>query len=221
MSCPSCDKPYAGAGGADDRKAVILPCICRICKGCARTAEAGAQQQQQTKTGKGKGKGKEPMEYIPTPCINCKTLSTTPVNELLLDMVVMRAASGGAAEQSVPPCDVCEGEATKFCAQCAKTPFLCDGCHKTAHQHAKKQGHTWVPVKEHLASAPAHTAGGGGSAGAGAAPRCRIHADKILEFASLVICLSVRRAVFFTTTDTHLSRLHKLLESNARPLKLL
>ena len=108
MSCQCCNKPYEGAGGKDARQAVIFPCICRLCKGCASEEEAKVQQQQQQKEqpkkkGKGKGKGKAKKEeeektYTPTPCINCAKLCDTPVAELLLDTVMMRKvdAGGGA-----------------------------------------------------------------------------------------------------------------------------
>ena len=49
VSCPSCEKKYAGVvGGEDDggRLPVILPCLCVFCKACALAEEAKAQQQE-------------------------------------------------------------------------------------------------------------------------------------------------------------------------------
>ena len=40
-------------------KPVILPCLCRICKGCALAEEAKAQQQQPAAGGGKKGKGRK------------------------------------------------------------------------------------------------------------------------------------------------------------------
>ena len=45
-TCPSCSRTYAGVGGEDALLPVILACLCVICKGCALTEEAKAQQQQ-------------------------------------------------------------------------------------------------------------------------------------------------------------------------------
>ena len=58
LNCQCCNKPYEGAGGKDARQAVIFPCICRLCKGCASEEEAKVQQREQPKI-KEKGKGKE------------------------------------------------------------------------------------------------------------------------------------------------------------------
>ena len=121
LNCQCCNKPYEGAGGKDARQAVIFPCICRLCKGCAREEEAKVQQQQKEQSekklkGKGKGKAKKEKEkkYTPTPCINCKRLCDTPVAELLLDTVMMRKVADGAAA-AVPLCDNCEeAKATKY-----------------------------------------------------------------------------------------------------------
>lgn len=57
-SCPSCSKKYAGFGGEDALKPVILPCLCRFCKGCALAEEAKAQQQQPAAGGGKMGNGK-------------------------------------------------------------------------------------------------------------------------------------------------------------------
>ena len=176
MSCQCCNKPFTGAGGKDARKPAILPCICRLCKGCVSEEEAKVQQQQKEQPkkmikgkGKGKAKNEEEKKYTPTPCINCKKLCNTPVAELLLDTVLMRKVNGGGgpAAAAVPLCDHCEEDAaTKFCKDCLKCKFSCDGCFTTSHKSAKKQGHSTVLIHEHLASAPAHAAGGGSAAAA-------------------------------------------------------
>ena len=49
-SCPSCSKKYAGVGGEDALLPIILACLCVICKGCALSEEAKAQQQQPAAT---------------------------------------------------------------------------------------------------------------------------------------------------------------------------
>eukprot|EP00729_Bicosta_minor_P010909 gene10909-biopygen2342 len=97
--------------------------------------------------------------------MSCSKHCAVPVNELKLDVAAMKEVDGGGGgkqQQTVPLCDFCEGEqATKFCGDCKKAQLLCDRCHKTAHQHAKKQGHASIPIQEHLASTPSHGAGGG------------------------------------------------------------
>ena len=115
LTCPCCGKPYTGVGGADDRHAVIFPCICRFCKGCASEEEAKVQQQKEQpesggkkRKGKGKAKKEAEVEYTPTPCIGCKKPCDTPVAELLLDAVLMRQVTeGGPAAAAAVPCDVC------------------------------------------------------------------------------------------------------------------
>ena len=158
-----------------------MPCICRLCKGCAKGEEAKAQQPQPTAaSGKGKGKEKKEKEkeeaaYTPTPCANCKMLSDVPVHKLLLDVGMMKQIVGEPAV-APPMCDNCDEElATKFCSNCkVNHQLLCNGCYASSHKSAKNQGHTPIPVHEHLASAPAHAAGGG----APPPPKCRIHADE-------------------------------------------
>eukprot|EP00729_Bicosta_minor_P025596 gene25596-biopygen11587 len=172
-TCPSCSKKYAGFGGEVARKPVVLTCLCVFCKGCALQEEVKAQQQQQPAAdsgggGKEKKGGEEKAEYIPTPCMSCSKHCAVPVNELKLDVAAMKevdGAGGGKQQQTVPLCDICEGEqATKFCGDCKKTQLLCDSCHKTAHQHAKKQGHASIPIQEHLDSTTSDGAGGGAAA---------------------------------------------------------
>eukprot|EP00729_Bicosta_minor_P016939 gene16939-biopygen26211 len=177
-TCPSCRKKYAGVGGDDARKPVVFTCLCVFCKGCALQEEAKAQQQQQPGGGGGKKK-KEKAEYIPTPCMRCSRHCAVPVNELKLDVAAMKevdGAGGGKQQQMVPLCDFCESEqVTKFCGDCIKTQLLCDSCHTTAHQHAKKQGHTSTPIQQHMSSAPAYTAGGGAAAAAVMSKMCDVH----------------------------------------------
>eukprot|EP00729_Bicosta_minor_P012812 gene12812-biopygen13197 len=169
-TCPSCSKKYAGFGGEVARKPVVLTCLCVFCKGCALQEEAKAQQPQQPGGGGGKEKKgmEEKAEYIPTPCMSCSKHCAVPVNELKLDVAAMKevdGAGGGKQQQMVPLCDICEGEqATKFCGDCKKTQLLCDSCHKTAHLHAKKQGHASIPIQEHLDSTTSDGAGGGAAA---------------------------------------------------------
>ena len=66
----------------------------------------------------------------------------------------------------------------KYCKDCLKNKLFCDHCFAASHR--KKQGHTTVPIQEHLASALAHAAGGEVSAGA-PTPMCRIHIDHLLQ----------------------------------------
>ena len=52
VSCPSCEKKYAGVVGDENdgggsRLPVILPCLCVFCKACALAEEAKAQQQEE------------------------------------------------------------------------------------------------------------------------------------------------------------------------------
>eukprot|EP00729_Bicosta_minor_P006250 gene6250-biopygen28936 len=191
-TCPSCSKKYAGVGGADARKPVVLTCLCVFCKGCALQEEVKAQQQQPESGGGGKkGKGKkkkkkgeeEKVEYIPTPCMSCGKHCKVPVNELKLDMATMKEADSGAGvkhEHEVPLCAMCaEEKATKFCGDCASiNRFTCDGCHAMMHTFAKKKCHTSIPIQEYLASLPASIAGAAGSA---PPPMCRIHTDQPLQ----------------------------------------
>eukprot|EP00729_Bicosta_minor_P032634 gene32634-biopygen5720 len=196
-TCPSCSKKYACIGGEEARKPVVLTCLCVFCKACALQEEAKAQQQQPAASGGGgkKGKGKKKKkkgeekkaEYIPTPCMSCGKHCTVPVNELKLDVATMKEAdSGGGREQQLeaPLCAMCAGElATKFCSDCAiNIQFSCDGCHAIMHKSAKKQGHTSIPIQEHLAAAPARAAGGGsGAAGSAPPPMCQVHTDEALK----------------------------------------
>eukprot|EP00729_Bicosta_minor_P005573 gene5573-biopygen18819 len=201
-TCPSCCKKYAGFGGEDARKPVVLTCLCVFCKGCALQEEAKAQQQQPPaatggggKTGKGKKKKKkgEKEEYIPTPCMSCSKHCKVPVNELKSDVAaVKRVASGGPQDhKELPLCAICASEqATRFCGDCA-TPmqFACDSCHATMHQAAKKKGHASLPIQEHLNTA---SAGGAASSAATMPPMCQIHADQPLqvycETCNILIC---------------------------------
>ena len=128
---------------------------------------------------KGDVNGQKKQEHTPTACMNCKRLNKTPVKDLQLDIALMkRVDAGHAAARGVPLCE--EEKATMYCAQCTKTKFLCDGCHASSHKSAKKQGHTPIPIQEHLASGPANAAGGG-SDGAPPPPMCRIHTDEALK----------------------------------------
>ena len=142
-SCPSCSKKYAGFGGEDVLHPVIMPCLCRFCKGCALVEEAKAQQHQLAVGGgkKGKGKGKAEAEHTPTPCMICARLCKTPVAHLLLDTVLMKRVDCGHAAVSVPLCDMCEEKkATKYCSDCTGNRFSCDSCFVLTHKFAKKQG---------------------------------------------------------------------------------
>eukprot|EP00729_Bicosta_minor_P001063 gene1063-biopygen18714 len=191
-TCPSCSKKYAGFGGDDARKPVVFTCLCVFCKGCALQEEAKAQQQHQpaaASSGRKKGEkkkkkevGKEKAEFTPTPCMSCSKPCTLPVSKLKLDVAAMQevGSNGGMQQREAPLCDACEDEqATKHCGECGKNKFFCDSCNSFLHKAAKKQGHTATPIQEYLASAAAHTAGGG--AASGPAPMCRIHADHPLQ----------------------------------------
>eukprot|EP00729_Bicosta_minor_P027796 gene27796-biopygen9695 len=182
-TCPSCCKKYAGVGGEDARKPVVLTCLCRFCKGCALQEEAKAQQQQPPpasggggKKGKGKKKKEEKAEYKPTPCMSCSKHCKVPVNELKLDVVAMKGADGSTEHEKneVPLCAMCAtAQATTFCCNCATAmQFACDSCHATMHQAAKKKGHTSIPIQEHLASASPAV---GGGAAAGMTKMCSVH----------------------------------------------
>eukprot|EP00729_Bicosta_minor_P003884 gene3884-biopygen17819 len=208
VSCPSCEKKYAGAVGGDGdggRLPVILPCLCVFCKACALAEEAKAQQQEENEEkGGGRKKKKRKVEikkkeYTPTPCMKCQKPSTVPVAELKLDAALMQqiASSGGgggggggsAKRKKAPQCDVCEEEdATKYCNGCSKNKLFCDSCFAHAHRSAKKKSHHAIPIEEHLASGPAaHAAGGscgGGGSGAAKEPpatMCSIHPDEALK----------------------------------------
>eukprot|EP00729_Bicosta_minor_P032914 gene32914-biopygen28634 len=169
-TCPSCCKKYAGFGGDDARKPVVLSCLCSFCKECALQEEAKAQQQQPAaaasggggKKGKGKKKKKkkkgEKEEYRPTPCMSCSKPCNIPVDELKLDVAAMNAANGASAQPTeAPTCDNCEEEqATKFCGDCKvyQQQMMCDACHAFLHKAAKKHGHAPIPIQEYLASPP-------------------------------------------------------------------
>ena len=190
--CPSCSKKYAGFGGEDALKPVILPCLCRFCKGCALVEEDKAQQQPPAASGGKNGIGKAKEEQTPTPCMICKRLCKTPVDHLLLDAVLMKRVDSGhaAAAPAAPLCDMCEeDEATKYCNDCMKNKLFCDACFTTSHR--KKQGHTLIPIEEHLASGSAHAAGGG-SAAAASQVMCNTHPDEILkhfcETCNVLVC---------------------------------
>ena len=61
VSCPSCEKKYAGVVGGDgdgSRLPVILPCLCVFCKACALAEEAKAQQREE-KEAEEKGGGRQ------------------------------------------------------------------------------------------------------------------------------------------------------------------
>lgn len=63
-------------------------------------------------------KGKKAEEYMPTTCMNCKRLNTTPVKYLLLDVALMKRVGGGKVmvKKEVPLCGIREEEqATKYC----------------------------------------------------------------------------------------------------------
>eukprot|EP00729_Bicosta_minor_P006287 gene6287-biopygen22854 len=180
-TCPSCSKKYAGVGGEDAKKPVILTCLCRFCKGCALQEEAKAQQQQPAPAnGGGKGKEKkkkgEKEEYRPTPCMSCSKNCTVPVNELKLDVAAMKVVDGGGGKQQhkVPTCGICEDEhATQFCKDCHSVQqMLCDGCYMSSHKSTKKKGHTSIPIQEHLASASPAV---GSGAAAGMTKMCSVH----------------------------------------------
>eukprot|EP00729_Bicosta_minor_P000618 gene618-biopygen24779 len=204
VSCPSCEKKYAGVVGGDGDGGglpVILPCLCVFCKACALAEEAKAQRQEEKaveEKGGGRKKKKRKVEikkkeYTPTPCMKCQKPSSVPVADLKLDAALMRqiASSGGggggsAKRKKAPQCDVCEEEdATKYCNGCSKNRLFCDSCFASAHRSAKKKSHHAIPIEEHLASGPAaHAAGGGGGGGAAKEPpatMCSIHPDEALK----------------------------------------
>ena len=182
-ACPSCNEPYAAEGGrehTDAKLPVVLPCLCTCCKGCALAAEAEAQQaaagtkqtqtQKQKQTQKRKLKQARQAAYAPTPCYNCKALSVTPVAELLVDVARMKEIRVSAAQQQrAPLCDACEGDqATRHCADCPHTPFVCESCCVFLHRSAQKEGHTVITVQQHFGASAGGGAGGGAGAGAGA-----------------------------------------------------
>eukprot|EP00729_Bicosta_minor_P014311 gene14311-biopygen31132 len=198
VSCPSCEKKYAGVGGGvdDKRLPVILPCLCVFCKECALAEEAKAQQQVESEGQEHEVQQKR-KEYTPTPCMKCQKPSAVPVADLKLDAVLMRqiASSDGGDDGSsklkkAPQCDVCEEEdATKFCGDCTKIKLFCNGCFAAAHKPAKKRGHSAIPIEDHIAATPAaHTTGGRAAAAAAAGggaeqpTMCHIHTDEALKF---------------------------------------
>eukprot|EP00729_Bicosta_minor_P014620 gene14620-biopygen24145 len=207
VSCPSCEKKYAGVVGDENdggRLPVILPCLCVFCKACALAEEAKAQQQEEKaveEKGGGRKKKKRKVEikkkeYTPTPCMKCQKPSSVPVADLKLDAALMRqiasnsgggGGGGGSAKRKMAPqCDVCEGgDATKYCNGCSKNKLFCDGCFAYAHRSAKKKCHHAIAIEEHHASRPAaHAAGGGGGGGAAKeapATMCSIHPDEALK----------------------------------------
>ena len=77
---------------------------------------------------------------------------------------------GGGISIASTPCDVCEDEATKYCEQCTKTPFLCDGCDTSAHKSAKKKSHLSIPIEDHHARAGADAGDGADNSTPAAAP---------------------------------------------------
>lgn len=130
VSCPSCEKKYAGAvGGVEDDGGslpVILPCLCVFCKACALAEEAKAQRQEEKaveEKGGGRKKKKRKVEikkkeYTPTPCMKCQKPSSVPVADLKLDAALMRqivsnsggcGGGGSAKRKKAPQCDVCGG----------------------------------------------------------------------------------------------------------------
>eukprot|EP00729_Bicosta_minor_P032707 gene32707-biopygen28511 len=185
-TCPSCCKKYAGFGGDDARKPVVLTCLCRFCKECALQEEAKAQQQQPPAASGGGGKkGKkkkkkgeeENAEYRPTPCMSCSKPCAVPVSKLHHDAVLMKEVDGNGGskeDKEVPLCAFCaEEQATKFCKDCiAAMQFSCDGCHAIMHKAAKKKGHTSIPIQEHLTST---TLSAGGGAAAAMSKMCSVH----------------------------------------------
>eukprot|EP00729_Bicosta_minor_P022067 gene22067-biopygen25406 len=210
VSCPSCEKKYAGVvGGENDGGGlpVILPCLCVFCKACALAEEAKAQRQEAKQGGeKGGGRQKKKRkveikkkEYTPTPCMKCQKPSSVPVADLKLDAALMRliasntggggdGGGGSAKRKKAPRCDVCEEEdATKYCNGCSKIKLFCDSCFAHAHRSAKKKSHATIPIEEHLASGPAAPAAGGGGGGGGGAAKeppatmCSIHPDEALK----------------------------------------
>eukprot|EP00729_Bicosta_minor_P001786 gene1786-biopygen19752 len=198
-TCPSCCKKYAGFGGDDARKPVVLTCLCRFCKECALQEEAKAQQQQPPaasggggKKGKGKKKKKK-AKYTPTPCMSCSKHCTVPVNELKLDVAAMKGADGSTEPDNneVPLCCICSEErATTFCGDCASNmKFACDSCHTIMHKAAKKKGHASIPIQQHLASA---SLSAGGGAAAAMTKMCSVHIGHPLllfcETCNMLIC---------------------------------
>eukprot|EP00729_Bicosta_minor_P006327 gene6327-biopygen25913 len=183
-TCPSCCKKYAGFGGEDARKPIVLTCLCRFCKECALQEEAKAQQQQPPaasggggKKGKKKKKKGEKAEYRPTPCMSCSKPCAVPVSKLLLDAVLMKEIDGkgcSKVDTEVPLCAFCaEEQATKFCGDCAPAiQFSCDGCYTFNHKSSKKKGHASIPIQEHIASSSPAV---GGGAAAGVSKMCSVH----------------------------------------------
>ena len=153
LKCGACGEKYEGSDGSEDKKAVLFPCLCKLCKGCARKWEAKALENGKEKKDTRLG-GATPQ----TPCLNCDKVCNVPVADLLLDVALMvQLSPDPTATVEVPLCAMCEEElATKHCHACQM--FMrnaCDGCHAIMHKSAKKQGHAFVSIQEHQASAPA------------------------------------------------------------------
>eukprot|EP00729_Bicosta_minor_P018649 gene18649-biopygen24253 len=177
-SCQTCSKPFEPVGGDPARLPLVLDCMCVFCRGCA------GQHEAEHNSSTDNGGGGEGVGGIP--CLRCKKLRTTPLADLLpslphIDAAVAKAANASKSTPAPPPtCDLCENdEATKYCGDCLKNKFFCDGCFASSHKSAKKKSHTSTPIQEHLQQ----SAGPSPGHSASAAPQtCRIHPDEALKF---------------------------------------
>ena len=89
--------------------------------------------------------------HCSTPCMGCQKVSSTPVEDLLLDVAMMKQVGGAAAAAAVPLCDMCEHDAaTQYCMDCYTHKYSCDECRACSHRAKKTHAH--VPIREHLAS---------------------------------------------------------------------
>eukprot|EP00729_Bicosta_minor_P018595 gene18595-biopygen29334 len=172
-SCQTCGKQYEPVGGDPARLPLVLDCMCVFCRGCAGQHEA--EHNSSTDSGGG-GEGVGGI-----PCLWCKKLRTTPLADLLPSLPNIDAAVAGAARSSnptpipAPLCDICEEEdATKYCGDCLKNKFFCDGCFASSHKSAKKKSHASTPIHEHLQRSSGLLPGAGKPAGP---PMCRTHPD--------------------------------------------
>ena len=118
------------------------------------------------------------------PCPVCGSICSTPIDDLLLNVVAMRAkqklggGEGGGAAHAVPKCSTnCEDAATVHCADCGKV--FCDECNSFTHRKGSRKEHARTPMAEHLAA-------GGQSGPAPSAEAevvmCRRHTNQALAF---------------------------------------
>lgn len=171
-SCQTCGKQFEPVGGDPARLPLVLDCMCVFCRGCAVQHEAEHLSSTDSKEG---------AKMWGIPCLRCKKLRTTPLTDLLPSLPNIDAAVAEAARSSkpvptpAPACDICEGdEATRYCGDCLKITFFCDGCFASSHKFAKKKSHTSIPIHEHLQQSIELVPGAGKPAGP---PMCKTHPD--------------------------------------------